>query len=353
MFWHLLLVLFSPLASLMLGLLRDDRDRQVLALRQQVLILQRQVGKRTRLSRTEKLILLLACARMKQRQLLDCLMIVKPATLIGWHRQIVRHHWTFQPKRRPGGPRTAPQAEQLVLRLARENTGWGCGKIAGEMRKLGFVRFGRSTVQRILERHGLWPRPRRGGLSWHDFLGHYSQFIWACDFFTVTTATLRTYYVLFVAGTETRRIMFWNVSDSPDGAWTAQQFRNLSVLNDPLPRYVIHDRDSKFTAHGDALLGDVGSKVIRLPVQSPNLNAYAERWVRTVREECLDRVIVLNEDHLRWVLREFVRHYNERRPHRALGLRPPDGPVECCGEGEVVRRLVIGRIVSDYYRKAA
>jgi len=134
---------------------------------------------------------------MKQTHLLDCLIIVKPATLIGWHRQIVRRHWTFHTRRRPGRPRTDAQAEQLVLRLARENSNWGCGKIAGEMRKLGFVRFGRATAQRILKRHGLWPRPRRGGLSWHDFLGHYGQFIWACDFFTVTTATLHTYYVLF------------------------------------------------------------------------------------------------------------------------------------------------------------
>jgi putative transposase len=115
MFWRLLLVLFSPLTFLLSVLLRDDRDRQILALRQQVLILQRQVGKRPRLSRAEKLALLLTCVRMKQRQLLDCLMIVKPATLTGWHRQIVRRHWTFSPRRRPGRPRTTPQAEQLVL----------------------------------------------------------------------------------------------------------------------------------------------------------------------------------------------------------------------------------------------
>jgi len=353
MFWHLLLVLLSPLASLISGLLRDDRDRQILALRQQVLILQRQVGKRPRLSRVEKLALLLTCVRMRQTQLLDCLMITKPATLIGWHWQIVRRHWTFHPKRRPGRPRTDPQAEQLVLRLARENTGWGCGKIAGEMRKLGFTCFGRSTVARILKRHGLWPRPHQGSLSWHDFLGHYARFIWACDFFTVTTATLRTYYVLFFVEISSRKIVFWNVSDSPDGVWTAQQFRNLSLLDDQPPRYLLHDRDSKFTVYGDALLGEAGSKVIRLPVRSPNLNAHAERWVRTVREECLDRVIVLNDSHLRWVLREFIRYYNERRPHRSLGLKVPEGPVKYPREGEVARRQVLGGLINDYYRKTA
>lgn len=139
-------------------------------------------------------------------------MIIKPATLVGWHRQIVRRHWTFPPKRRPGRPRIDLQAEQLVLRLARENSGWGCGKIAGEMRKLGSKGFGRSTVQRLLRRHGFWPRPsRRGGLSWQDCLGHYGQLIWACGFYTVATATLRTYYVLSFIEVSTRRIVYWNV----------------------------------------------------------------------------------------------------------------------------------------------
>ena len=284
MLWHLFLVLLSPLASLISGLLRDDRDRQILALRQQVVILQRQLGKRSHLTRAEKLALLLTCARMRQRQVLDCLMVIKPATLIGWHRQIVRRHWTFRQRRRPGRPRISRQAEQLVLRIARENPTWGYGKIAGEMRKLGFARFGRSTVQRILKRHGLWPRPSRGGLRWHDFLGHYAQFIWACDFFTVTTATLRTYYVLFFIEISTRRIVYWNISEHPDGEWVAQQFRNLAVVHDGLPGYLIHDRDSKFTAHADQLLRAMGTKPVLLPIRSPDLNAHAERWIRTARE---------------------------------------------------------------------
>jgi transposase InsO family protein len=190
-------------------------------------------------------------------------------------------------------------------------------------------------------------------MSWHDFLGYYAQFIWACDFCTVATANLRTYYVLFFIDIGSRRITFWNVSDSPDGVWTAPQFRNLSMLDEEPPRYLLHDRDSKFTAHGDALLGEVGSKVIRLPVRSPNLNAYAERWVRTVREECSDRIIVLNEDHLRWVLKEFIRYYNERRPHRSLGLAVPEGPAEYPREGEVCRHQILDGLASDYYRKVA
>ena len=353
MFWYLALLLLSPIYSLALRLIRDDRDREILALRQQVLILRRQLGKRPQFSHGDRLALLLTCTETKKQRIADALLIVRPATLVGWHRAIVRRHWTFRQKKRPGRPRTDPQTERLVLRIARENPKWGYGKMAGEMRKLGYKRFGRSTVKRIVERHGLTPRPDRAGLSWHDFLSHYGQFIWACDFFTVTTATLQTSYVLFFIEIRSRRIVFLNVSDSPDGAWTAQQFRNLSIVDDEPPRYLIHDRDSKFTAHADALLGDAGSKVIRLPVQSPNLNAYAERWVRTVREECLDRVIVLNEDHLRWVLTQFVRYYNERRPHRALDLRPPEGPVDSSGEGKVIRRQVLGGLINDYHRKAA
>jgi heme exporter protein D len=227
------------------------------------------------------LALLLACARMKRQQLLGSLLIVKPATLVGWHRHIVRRHWTFRHRRRPGRPRVAAEAEKLVLGIARENPGWGYTKIADEVRKLGFTSIGRTTVERILRRNGLVPRPDHVGLSWGDFLGHYGQFIWARDLLTVTTATLR------------------------------------------------------------------------LPVLSPNLNAHAERWVRTVRQECLDRHIILNEHHLRWALRQFVRYYNRRRPHRSLQLHAPDGPRAYPREGEVARRQILGGLINDYYREAA
>jgi hypothetical protein len=218
--------------------------------------------------------------RTEKQRLLNALLIVKPATLVGWHRQIVRRHWTFKQKRKPGRPPIDSEAEKLVLQLAQQNRHWGYTKIAGEVRKLGYPTVGRSTVERILKRHGLGPRPQHGGLSWADFLGHYGQFIWACDLFTLTTATLRTYYVLFFIEISTRRIVYWNVSEHPHGEWVAQQFRNLAVMHGDLPRHLIHDRDSKFTLHADELLRAVGTEPMRLPVRSPDLNGHAERWGR-------------------------------------------------------------------------
>ena len=346
-------MLLSPLATFCLRLLRDGRDREILSLRQQVLILQRRLAKRPRLSRSERLALLVTFWAMTQRELLASLMIVKPATLVAWHSQIVRRHWAFRGRRRPGRPRITPEAEHLILHIARENPQWGYTNIAREVRKLGFVGLGRSTVTRILRRHGFFPSAQHGSLSWHDFLAHYGQSIWARDFFTVTTATLRTYYVLFFIEIRTRRIVFWNTSQHPDGVWVVQQFRDLSIPHDELPRHLLHDRDSKFTAHGDELLRASGMQPIQLPVRSPNLNACAERWIRTVREECLDRIIVLNEHHLRWVLNEFVRYYNQRRPRRSPKLHEPDGPCVCSREGKVACRQVFRGPINDYRRKAA
>jgi len=309
MFWHALSLFLSPLYVFIARLTCDDRDRLILVLRQQVLILQRQqAGRRQTLTRTERLALVLACAGVARQRLLDVLMIVRPETLVRWHRQIVRRHWRLLSRRQRGRPQVDPEAERLVLRLAQENPRWGYTKIAGEMRKLGFRRFGRTTVRRILSQNGLARSPcRRRELSWAEFLGHYERFIWACDFFTVTTATLRTPYVLLVLEIGTRRIRFWNVSESPDGAWVVQQFRNLSVVSEQLPEYLLRDRDDKFSVRADALLQAADTQVIRLPVRSPDLNGHIERCIRTLREECLDRIIILNEGHLRWVLAEFVR----------------------------------------------
>ena len=355
MFWYVILVLFSPIYLVFELVSLTEQARLVLALHQQVLILQGQLGKRPSLVPIERLALVLSGLLLGKEKLGEALLIVRPETLVGWHRAIVRRHWRFLSRRRPGRPPgITPEMERLVLRIARENPWMGYGKISGEMRKLGFVRFGRSSVARILKQHRLTPERRRSfGLGWLQFLSHYGRFIWASDFCTVTTATLRTYYVVFFLDIGARRIIHWNASTSPDDAWVAQQFRNLSIANDDLPRYLIHDRDSKYTLHADSLLEDVSTKVIWLPVGSPDLNGYAERWIRGLRQECLDRIIVLNEAHLRWVLREYVRYYNERRPHQALQHLPPEAPDAYPREGQIVARAVLGGLINDYGRLAA
>ena len=204
-------------------------------------------------------------------------------------------------------------------------------------------------------------------MSWHDFLSPYGEFIWASDLFTVTTATLRTYYVLFVIDIGSRKIRLCNVTEHPNEDWEIQQFRNLAIVHDDLPRHwdpmgpykelrefhLIHDRDSKFTVRGDDVLRQMGTKPLRLPHQSPDLNSVAERWVLSARSECLDHVIILNERHLRWALDGFVRYYNERRPHRGKGLRLLSGDHDFTQVGEVARRPVLGGLTNDYYRKAA
>jgi len=354
MFWYVMLMLLSPL-YLMFGLVfRSEQARVVLALYHQVLILQRQLGKRPSLIPAERLALVLSSLLLGKAKLAEALRIVKPETLVGWHRAIVRRHWRLLCRRKPGRPpEITAEMEQWVLQIAQQNPWMGYGKIAGEMRKLGFVRFGRSSVARILKKHGLTPERRHSfGLGWLQFLCHYGRFIWASDFATVTTATLQTYYIVFFLEIGTRRIIHWNVSTSPDEAWVAQQFRNLSVVNDDLPRYLIHDRDSKYTRHADSLVGDAGTKVIQLPVRSPDLNAYAERWIRSLRQECLDRIIILNEAHLRWVLGEYVRYYNQRRPHQSLQYLPPEAPDAYPREGKIVARPVLGGLIHDYCRLA-
>ena len=279
MFWHLILVLFSPLYLMFALVFRSDQARLVVALYQQVLVLQRQLGKQPSLVKGERLALVLSGLLLARKRLGEALLIVKPETLVRWRRAIVRRHWRLLSRRKPGRPpEITPEMEQLVLRIARENSWMGYGKIAGEMRKLGYSRFGRSSVKRILKHHGLTPETRRGaGLGWFQFFSHYGQFIWTSDFCTVTTATLRTYYVVFFLAIGTRRIIHWNASASPDEAWVAQQFRNLSVVSDDLPKYLIHDRESKYTRHADSLLEDVGTQVIRLPVRSPDLNRVGSR----------------------------------------------------------------------------
>ena len=353
MLYYLHLLLLAPFYSLVSILLRRDQDREILLLRQQLLILSRKLSRKPPYGRLEKLALLLAGLRLSKRRLAKALLIVQPDTLLRWHRELVRRHWTFRQKRRPGRPPLTEEVQEWVLRLARENPHWGSKKIQGEMLKLG-LRVSRSTVARLLRRQGLRPpQDHRRSPTWSQFLGQYKDFIWACDFFTVTTARLRTFYVLFFMELGRRRLLLFNVTEHPQAEWVVQQVRNLSVQHDHLPRFILHDRDGQFSEEFDACAEGSGAKIVKLPARSPNLNAYAERWVRSVREECLDQIIVLGERHLRYVLKQYVEYFMKRRPHQGLKQQVPDQREEFPTTGRIRCHQVLGGLINDYYREAA
>jgi transposase InsO family protein len=279
--------------------------------------------------------------------------VVTPATLLRWHRELVRRRWTY-PQRGSGRPPKDRALRELALRLARENPAWGYQRIAGELLKLGF-RISPSTVRRLLAAAGLEPAPRRHAISWPAFLRREAASLLACDFFTVETVTLRRLYVLFFIELGSRRVHFVGCTTNPSGAWVLQQARNLSFTNlFERMHFLIHDRDSKFTAAFDELFRSERIKVIHTPVQAPQANAYAERFVRTVRNECLDWLLILGRSHLEYVLRVDVQHYNRERPHRGLALNPPEPPdIKLSPGGDVHRRDRLGGLIHEYYRAAA
>jgi putative transposase len=249
---------------------------------------------------------------------------VSPSTLLRWHRRLVGRRWTY-PHRRPGRPPLDRRVRALVVQLARENPSWGYRRIVGELRGLG-ISISATSVRTILIRHGLPPAPQRNELSWRDFLRRHAATTLACDFFTVETAWLKRIYVLFFLSLESRRIEFVACTPSPTGAWVAQQARNLLMTLDDREqpfRFLIHDRDAKFSGGCDHVFQSEGIAVIRTPVRAPNANAHAERWVGSVRRECLDRLPIFSRRQLEHVLRVYARHYNRHRPHRSLTFRPP------------------------------
>ncbi len=281
--------------------------------------------------------------------------LVSPQTLLRWQRELVRRKWTY--RRRPAGrPPLDPERRELVLRLARENPRWGCVRIQGELRKLG-VRVGATTIRMLLRRHGLGPAPRRIGPSWAEFLRAQAQGILACDFFTVETVWLRTLYVLFWIEHGSRRVHVAGVTANPDCAWVSQQARNLAI-GDHLEnvRFLIHDRDAKFCGPFDQIVRSEGVRVIETPLQAPKVNAVAERWVRTVRNDCLDHLLIVSRRHLEQVLRAYLAHYNAERPHRSLALAAPAGqPPLARGSPPpaVLRRDVLGGLIHEYHAAAA
>jgi putative transposase len=322
------------------------KDVELLVLRHQLVVLGRQET-RPSLEAADRACLAALTRLLPHRRRHG--LIVTPQTLLRWHRELRRRKWT-QPKRRPGRPAVEDRVRQLVLRIARENPRWGYPRIAGELLKLGMP-VSPSTVRRLLLAAGLKPAPRRSGPSWRDFLRQQAASMIACDFFTVDTISLRRFYVLFFIELDSRRVHLAGCTTNPTGGWVAQQARNLSFsgLLERM-RFLIHDRDSKFSAAFDEVFRSEGLKVIHTPIRAPQANAYAERFVRSVRAECLDWLLIVGRRHLEHVLRSYTIHYNRERPHRGLALLTPE-PADATDPPTVEtieRRDRLGGLIHEY-----
>jgi transposase InsO family protein len=256
--------------------------------------------------------------------LAEALMIVSPDTVVGWHRAGFRLYWRWRSRARGGRPRVTQEIRALIRRLAQENADWGAPKIHGELQKLGII-VSERTVARYLRRI-----PRRGdpGKKWLAFLRNHREAIVALDFFTVPTATFRVLYCFFVIEHGRRRILHFNVTPHPSADWVVQQLREAFPEAAPY-RYVILDGDSIFDAGVSAFLKATGLKPKRTSRQAPWQNGTAERWIRSCRQEILDHVIALNEEHLRRIIRDYIGYYEADRIHDSLDKDTPNRrPVE-------------------------
>ena len=332
---------------------QTSKNAELLVLRHEVAVLRRQVA-RPRPTWPDRAILA-ALSRLLSRERRHH-RLVTPDTLLRWHRALISRRWT-RPHRPPGRPSTSPELHSLILRMAAENPTWGYRRIHGELLQLGY-RVAPSTVWLLLKRAGIDPAPRRAGLTSRQFLAAQAEGILACDFFHVDTVLLRRIYVLFVLEVASRRVHILGVTANPTGAWVTQQARNLLMeLADHVGqfKFLIRDRDARFIDGFDVVFASEGVGILRIPVLAPRANAFAERWIGTVRRELLDRMLILGRRRLETVLAGYVVHYNEHRPHRALGQASPLGavpPFASPADMRIMRVDRLGGLIHEYAQVA-
>ena len=301
-------------------------------------------------------------AKVIGRKLLNQLdTLVTPDTLLRWHRELVAQKWNFVHRRGRGRPRTQGEISSLILRMAEDNPTWGYFRILGALRNLGF-KIGRGTVANVLRDNGIDPAPLRGKRTqWATFLKAHWKILVASDFFSVEVwrlSGLTTYYVLFFIQLSTRTVKIAGITINPDALWMIQMGRNITDSETDMllgKRKLIIDRDTKYCKDFRELVEQAGTTIIRLPPRSPNLNAYAERFVRSIKQECLNRLIFFGEASLRRALREYATHYHHERNHQGMGnqrLNYASNDEEYL-VGGVTNFARLGGMLNYYYRHSA
>ena len=332
------------------------KEAELLVLRYENAVLRRQVP-RVRYEPADR-VWFAALSQLIPRRRWAEVFAMTPATLLAWHRRLVAKKWDYSKHRRPGRPPTAAAVRALVLQMAKDNPLWGHRRIHGELARLGH-KIAAATVWNILHRAGIDPAPRRSGPTWKQFLTAQAEHIVAVDFFHVDTVNLKRIYALVLLEHGSRRAHLLGVTANPTGQWTAQAARNFLMdeetgLGMKNPKFLIRDRGGQFTDVFDTVFADAGLRVLKSPPQAPKANAHCERLIGTLRRELLDRMLLINEHHLRQTLNQYLDHYNGHRPHRGIEqLAPtqaeagPPPPVNLA-EHRVRRTAILGGLINEY-----
>jgi putative transposase len=340
-----------------------DKDVEILVLRHQITVLERQLGKaRPRFSSGDRAFLAALLHRLPAEALRRFRLLIRPETVLRWHRNLLAHHHAARSRpRRPGRPRTVRSIRLLVLRPARENPAWGYRRIHGELLVLG-IKVAASTVWQILNDAGIDPANKRTSTTWSTFLHSQADALLACDFFETSTLTGTRLYVLAVIEHTSRRIRILSATAHPTASWVTQAAKNLVMdLEDEssTARFLIRDRDGKFPALFDTILANAGIQVVLSGVRIPRMNAIMERWIRSCRRELLDRTLIWNQRHLLHALHEYEKFYNSHRPHQGIANARPLHPLPQLTTDQArvaqlsIRRCQrLGGVLNEYHHAA-